>query len=270
MAMIYADEPEARQVAGKGAWAEADSEMLEWGMGRIPPGRRHSLDVRVSRVQRKIAHVQSLPPSPERVRRLGRFRARLASLLAMRQEASIRRGVSDLPEGGSEIGNGEETYGIEDYLQVGDLWTAIGLKSPLSQYEAKGMKLPDIFRRFSSILDQYGRYVPRIPSGSTRRTLEKELRALQKARASLAPAFAPGATPGKRDRDALGNFVGGVKTFRSHINNAMKTYGIRAEAPSPEAIIAAKPKPEKKEEEGVGLPILLLGGGLLAKLLGVF
>lgn len=259
--MIYADEPEARQVAGKTAWAEADAEVLEWGMGNVTHRRRVLLR-RLRHVGKLLARQRSLPATPGRAEVVRRLLARHARITAKLTALPAHgRGLSQAYEGGSEVA---------DYLQVGDLWTAIGLKSPLSKYEAKGMKLPDIFRRFSSILDQYGRYVPRIPSGSAQKALGKELRALQKARASLAPAFAPGATPGKRDRDALGNFVGGAQTFRSHINNALKAYGVRAEAPSPEAIIAAKPKPEKEEEAGIGLPILLLGGGLLAKLLGVF
>jgi hypothetical protein len=297
--MIYADEKDARLVAGVGAWAEADAEMLEWGMGsfiapfspppgwkppglqRVPPGLKRKAPrgyrwvqtrsgwrlVRVSAASRPSMRpilavkpimpptVKPPPPAWGHIMARRRRRAILAS-----------RGVSQY-EGGSEMGYGQESYGVSG------LWETLGLKSPFSKDEARGFTLPQIFASYSGDVDRYARIVPRIP-GAGQKALAKELATVQRMRDSLRPAFAPGTVQGKRDRDNLGNFVGAVKTFRSHLRNAMAYAGIRAELLPPEGTAAAKPPGAPTGagvEAAVGLPILPLAiAALAAKLLGVF
>jgi hypothetical protein len=134
------------------------------------------------------------------------------------------------------------------------------MKSPLSKYEAKGMKPAEIFRRFRAIHVQANKRIAGIPRGSAQERLSKMSAKLNPLAAQLEQAFAPGAKMGKKDRGRLENYVVGVKDLRAAVNAQVKIYGLRPvpDEESPEVEEVAKASTAAPAEKGGFNPLLLL------------
>jgi hypothetical protein len=157
--------------------------------------------------------------------------------------------------------------GIGDFMysqpspQVGqNLFERLGMKSPLSKYESKGMKPAEVFRRFRAIHAQAKQRIAGIPRGSAKEKLEKMSSKLEPLAAQLAQAFAPGAKMGTKDRGRLENYVAGVKDLRSAVNAQVKIWGLRPvpDEESPEVEEVAKASAAAPAEKGGFNPLLLL------------
>jgi hypothetical protein len=136
-----------------------------------------------------------------------------------------------------------------------NLWERLGLKSPLSRYEGKGMSPMQIFARFRAVHMQANQRIASIPRGSVQEVLRKQSAKLEILRTKLEPVFSAGAKMGSKDRDNLERYVEGVKSLRSAVNAQVKTYGLRA-VPDEYSVSPADIK-EATPSEGFS-PLLLL------------
>ncbi|MGI0149609.1 MAG: hypothetical protein ACREDF_08785 [Thermoplasmata archaeon] len=141
--------------------------------------------------------------------------------------------------------------------------SATGIRDPIRHYEGD-TPLPQVFAKYSTSLDRYPGEVALIRSGSVQRSLRNELDGLVRQRNEIAPAFAPGAVPGARDRDRLAILVQGVRSFRKKLTDARKRYG--AGAPAADTFMVPMPRPAPRPP-AEGFPIwipLAAGVALLA------
>jgi hypothetical protein len=143
--------------------------------------------------------------------------------------------------------------------QVGqNIFERLGMKSPLSKYEAKGMKPAEVFRRFRAIHTQANQRIAGIPRGSAQEKLAKMSSKLEPLAAQLAQAFAPGAKMGSKDRGRLETYVSGVKNLRSAVNAQVKIYGLRPVPDEESPEVEAAPQATVAKEKGGFNPLLLL------------
>lgn len=156
-----------------------------------------------------------------------------------------------------------DSYGGSQLVGVGaNIWETLGIKSAIKDDLAKGIPLKDIFAKWAAILDRKAAEIPRIPAGDSQSALSKQNRDLQKQKNRIAPAFASGAQAGSKDEKAVNTFVGGVKSFRSSLNAAVKKYGLRV---IPDASGEPTTSPmEVAKTEVAGIPVWMIAAGAAA------
>lgn len=109
---------------------------------------------------------------------------------------------------------------------------------------------------YAKYAEKASRYMGRISlvrSTNAQRDLQKAFSPIVAERGRIAPAFAPGATPGSRDIDRLNSWVKAVNGFSRALVAAEKQYGTGS-LPVP-ASVSTTEKTETTEGEGIfGLP----------------
>jgi len=171
-----------------------------------------------------------------------------------------RRGwVRGMPPGQAKKGL---RRGRSHDIELGSIFTSIlqsvGLKSSLSRYESRGMTLAQIFAKFAGDLDRYVARIRRIPSGTAQKPLLSKAGTAGRQREELRPAFAAGASVGKRDRERLEAFVTGMLSLRGDLRAAERKFGLRSPSEAEEEMLDFELEDETQKSGG-GFPWWLLG-----------